>query len=166
MNRVWMHHFGAGLVRTASDFGIRGTPPSHPELLDYLASHFMQEGWSLKKLHRQILLSAAYEQASVMRPDQEEKDPENNLLWRMNPTRLESEPMRDAWLAVAADLDCGRRTRIRYSAREPRGRRSVYAFIDRQDSAGSFPHVRLRQPRREHAATAARRPFRSRPCLR
>ena len=134
VNRVWMHHFGAGIVRTASDFGIRGTPPSHPELLDYLASHFMQEGWSLKKLHRQILLSAAYEQASVMRPDQEEKDPENKLLWRMNPTRLEFEPMRDAWLAVAADLDArvgGRGFDIQ--SVEPRGRRSVYAFIDRQD---------------------------------
>ncbi len=134
VNRVWMHHFGAGLVRTASDFGIRGTTPSHPELLDYLASHFMQEGWSLKKLHRQILLSATYEQASVMRPDQEEKDPENKLLWRMNPTRLEFEPMRDAWLAVAGDLDArlgGRGFDIQ--SVEPRGRRSVYAFIDRQD---------------------------------
>ncbi len=134
VNRVWMHHFGAGIVRTASDFGIRGTPPSHPELLDYLASRFMREGWSLKKLHRQILLSAVYQQASVLRPDQERKDPENKFLWRMNPTRLEFEPMRDSWLAVAGNLDFtigGRGFDIQALGQS--GRRSVYAFIDRQD---------------------------------
>lgn len=134
VNRVWMHHFGAGIVRTPSDFGIRGTPPSHPELLDYLASHFMQEGWSLKTLHRQILLSAVYQQASVLRPDQQEKDPENKLLWRKNPLRLEFEPMRDSWLAVAGDLDFklgGHGFDIQQSVGQ--GRRSVYAFIDRQD---------------------------------
>ena len=133
-NRVWMHHFGAGIVRTPSDFGIRGTPPSHPELLDYLASHFMQEGWSLKTLHRQILLSAVYQQASMLRPDQQEKDPENKLLWRKNPARLEFEPMRDSWLAVAGDLDLtigGRGFDIQQSVGQ--GRRSIYAFIDRQD---------------------------------
>jgi hypothetical protein len=134
VNRVWMHHFGAGIVRSGSDFGIRGTPPSHPELLDYLASRFMRDGWSLKKLHRQILLSAVYRQASVLRPDQEEKDPENKLLWRMNPTRLEFEPMRDSWLAVAGNLDCrvgGRGFEIQNAVEK--GRRSVYALIDRQD---------------------------------
>ena len=134
VNRVWMHHFGAGLVRTTSDFGIRGSGPSHAELLDYLASRFMQEGWSLKKLHRQILLSAVYQQASVLRRDQEEKDPENKLLWRKNPSRLEFEPMRDSWLAVAGNLDLkigGRGFDIQNAAE--RGRRSVYAFIDRQD---------------------------------
>ncbi len=134
VNRVWMHHFGAGIVRSASDFGIRGTPPSHPELLDYLASRFMREGWSLKKLHRQILLSAVYQQASVLRPDQEEKDPENKLLWRKNPARLEFEPMRDSWLAVAGNLDFqvgGRGFDIQDVGEK--GRRSVYAFIDRQD---------------------------------
>jgi hypothetical protein len=134
VNRVWMHHFGAGIVRSASDFGVRGTPPSHPELLDYLASQFMKEGWSLKKLHRQILLSAVYQQASVLRPDQQEKDPENRLLWRKNPVRLEFEPMRDSWLAVAGNLDFqvgGRGFDIQQAGEK--GRRSVYAFIDRQD---------------------------------
>jgi Protein of unknown function (DUF1553)/Protein of unknown function (DUF1549)/Planctomycete cytochrome C len=134
VNRVWMHHFGAGIVRTASDFGIRGTPPSHPELLDYLAGRLMQDGWSLKKLHRAILLSAVYQQASVLRPDQQERDPENKLVWRMNPSRLEFEPMRDSWLAVAGNLDCtigGRGFDIQNDG--IRSRRSVYAFIDRQD---------------------------------
>ena len=156
VNRVWMHHFGAGIVRTASDFGIRGTPPSHPELLDYLASHFMQEGWSLKKLHRQILLSAVYQQASVLRPDQEEKDPENKLLWRMNPTRLEFEPMRDSWLAVAGDLDLtigGRGFDIQ--SRRAQGRRSVYAFIDRQDLPQLFRTFDFASPDVSTAATAA-----------
>jgi Protein of unknown function (DUF1553)/Protein of unknown function (DUF1549)/Planctomycete cytochrome C len=134
VNRVWMHHFGAGIVRTASDFGIRGTGPSHPELLDYLASRFVREGWSLKRLHRVIVLSAAYQQSSVLRRDQEEKDPENKLLWRKNPARLEFEPLRDSWLAVAGDLDCrlgGKGFDIQDAIE--RGRRSVYAFIDRQD---------------------------------
>jgi Protein of unknown function (DUF1553) len=134
VNRVWMHHFGAGIVRTASDFGVRGSAPTHSELLDYLASRFMREGWSIKKLHRQIVLSAVYQQASVLRPDQEEKDPENKLLWRKNPSRLEFEPMRDSWLAVAGNLDLrigGRGFDIQEAA--GRGRRSVYAFIDRQD---------------------------------
>jgi hypothetical protein len=134
VNRIWMHHFGAGLVRTTSDFGIRGTGPSHPELLDYLASQFIRDGWSIKKLHRQILLSAVYQQASVLRPDQEEKDPENKLLWRKNPGRLEFEPMRDSWLAVAGNLDLklgGRGFDIQNNAAQKR--RSVYAFIDRQD---------------------------------
>jgi hypothetical protein len=134
VNRVWMHHFGAGLVRSASDFGIRGTPPSHPELLDYLASGFMRDGWSLKTLHRQMLLSAVYQQASVLRLDQEVKDPENKLLWRKNPARLEFEPMRDSWLAVAGNLDFtigGHGFDIQNEG--AKSRRSVYAFIDRQD---------------------------------
>ncbi|MGE3315533.1 MAG: DUF1553 domain-containing protein, partial [Planctomycetaceae bacterium] len=134
VNRVWMHHFGAGIVRTASDFGVRGTPPSHPELLDYLASWFMREGWSIKKLHKQILLSSAYQQASAVTKEGFAKDPENKLLWRMNPTRLEFEPMRDSWLAAAGNLDPtagGRGFEI--LAETEKSRRSVYAFIDRQD---------------------------------
>jgi Protein of unknown function (DUF1553)/Protein of unknown function (DUF1549)/Planctomycete cytochrome C len=134
VNRIWMHHFGAGIVRTPSDFGIRGSAPSHRELLDYLASQFVREDWSIKKLQREIVLSAVYQQASVLRPDQQEKDPENKLLWRKNPSRLEFEPMRDSWLAVAGDLDLrlgGRAFDIQSAA--DRGRRTVYAFIDRQD---------------------------------
>jgi hypothetical protein len=129
-----MHHFGAGIVRTPSDFGVRGTPPTHPELLDYLADWFVREGWSLKKLHRQILLSAAYQQSSGMSDAGFAKDPENKLLWRMNPTRLEFEPMRDSWLAVAGNLDLtagGRGFEILNE--NEKSRRSVYAFIDRQD---------------------------------
>jgi hypothetical protein len=134
VNRVWMHHFGAGIVRSPSDFGVRGSGPSDPELLDYLASRFMQNGWSLKKLHREILLSAVYQQSSELRRDQEEKDPENKLLWRKNPARLEFEPMRDSWLAVSNNLDLkigGRGFDVQN--RVEKERRSIYAFIDRQD---------------------------------
>ena len=134
VNRVWQHHFGYGIVRTPSDFGTRGEPPTHPELLDYLASTFMQEGWSLKRLHRRILLSAVYQQASVDRPDCAAKDPENRLLWKMNRRLLEFEPLRDAMLAASGELDLtvgGRSFKLTASNAPPR--RTLYGFIDRQD---------------------------------
>jgi hypothetical protein len=136
VNRVWMHHFGAGLVPTASNFGTRSEPPSHPELLDHLALRFMGEmGWSLKKLHREIMTSAAYLQASASRPDAEALDPGNRLLHRMNPRRLDFEAMRDSLLALSGELD-----------RTPGGRpsdmlgtrRSIYGKIDRQFLPGMF----------------------------
>src|SRR5438552_8932753 len=105
VNRVWLHHFGAGLVRTPSDFGLRSEPPTHPELLDHLATVFMDNGWSIKRLHRLILLSAAYQQKSDDRPECIRLDPENRLLWKMNRRRLDFEATRDALLAVAGTLD-------------------------------------------------------------
>lgn len=111
VNRVWLHHFGAGLVGTPDNFGLRGEKPSHPELLDYLADTFTREdGWSLKRLHRRILLSAAYQMSSTATdPATLQKaarvDPENRLLWRANRRRLEAEPFRDALLAVSGKLD-------------------------------------------------------------
>ena len=105
VNRVWMHHFGSGLVRTPSDFGFRGDPPTHPELLDYLAVKFVESGWSLKKLHRLIMTSAAYRQASADNEAARKIDPENQLLWRMNRRRLEIESLRDSMLAAAGRLD-------------------------------------------------------------
>ena len=139
VNRVWMHHFGKGLVTTPSDFGARGSAPSHPELLDYLASVFMEEGWSLKKLHRRILLSNVWQQASDDRPEAVAVDPENRLLWKMNRQRLEFEPMRDALLAAAGRLDgtLGGRP-VDLFARPFATRRTVYGFIDRQDLPGTL----------------------------
>ena len=117
VNRVWQHHFGKGLVRTPSNFGAMGERPTHPELLDYLATRFIQSGWSLKKLHREIMLSAdlaecrsacragpgpARQAGPTMRQD---VDPENRLLWHMTPRRLEVEAWRDAMLAVSGTLD-------------------------------------------------------------
>jgi hypothetical protein len=105
VNRVWKQHFGEGLVATPSNFGRLSEPPTHPELLDHLASRFIEAGWSLKWLHRQILLSAAYQQSSDWRTDAAAIDPQNRLLWRMNRRRLEVEAWRDAVLTVAGTLD-------------------------------------------------------------
>lgn len=139
VNRVWLHHFSSALVNTPSDFGVRTDPPTHPELLDWLASAFMDEGWSLKRLHRRILLSGTYQQASVERPDCAAVDPENRLLWRMNRRRLDLESMHDSYLAVAGRLDrtfAGRPVDI--WAAPFSARRGIYAYIDRQDLPGVF----------------------------
>ncbi len=109
VNRVWQYHFGRGLVGTASDFGRLGEAPSHPDLLDWLASEFMRNGWRLKPLHRQVVLSAAYRQASTRTSAEAEQarriDPENRLLWHWSTRRLAAEEIRDAMLAASGELD-------------------------------------------------------------
>ena len=105
VNRVWQYHFGRGLVSTSSDFGHLGTPPSHPELLDYLASQFVDSGWSIKQLHRLIMTSHAYRQASHVTPEAATKDPLNRWLWRQNLRRLDAEQIRDAILSVTGELN-------------------------------------------------------------
>jgi hypothetical protein len=106
VNRVWQYHFGAGLADSANDFGRMGTPPTHPELLDWLAVWFRDSaGGSLKQLHRLLVTSQAYRQSSAARPEAGQKDADNRLLWRMNRTRLDAETLRDSMLAVAGKLD-------------------------------------------------------------
>lgn len=105
VNRVWHWHFGAGLVRTPNNFGMLSEPPSHPELLDWLATTFVEDGWSLKKLHRRIMLSSTYRQGSRISDETFDKDPENRLLGRFNARRLEAEAIRDAILSVSGQLD-------------------------------------------------------------
>ena len=105
VNRVWMHHFGRGIVGTPSNFGTLGDRPTHPELLDYLAARFVADGWSVKKLHRAIMLSATYQLSSRHDERNAHTDGDNQYLWRMNRRRLEVEPWRDAMLAVADNLD-------------------------------------------------------------
>jgi cytochrome c553 len=115
VNRIWQHHFGKGLVRTPSNFGELGERPTHPELLDWLAARFIESGWSIKKLHRDIIMSAVYQQASGIRNQESGDrkadanaavvDADNRLLWRMNRRRLEVEAWRDAMLTVAGTLD-------------------------------------------------------------
>jgi hypothetical protein len=139
VNRLWLHHFGAGLVRTPSDFGARAEPPSHPELLDYLAGLLVREHWSLKAVHRQMLLSSTYRQQSADRQEARLRDPENRLLWRMNPRRLDWEAFRDTLLAVAGNLDQrmgGQSVDIHGDATA--ARRTLYAFIDRQNFPSLF----------------------------
>jgi hypothetical protein len=137
VNRVWMHHMGAGIVRTPGDFGLRGDAPTHPELLDYLASRFVADGWSLKKLHRLIMLSSTYQQQSRDRQDGRERDVENTLLWKMNRRRLDWEALRDSLLAVSGGLDPATGGPGVNLFNTPFStRRSVYGFIDRQNLPG------------------------------
>jgi mono/diheme cytochrome c family protein len=105
VNRVWLHHFGKGLVKTPNDFGTRGTPPTHTELLDWLAAEFVKDGWSAKKLHKRIMLSATYRQASATRDDALKLDANNDLYWRFDRRRLSAEELRDALLATSGQLD-------------------------------------------------------------
>jgi hypothetical protein len=105
VNRIWQFHFGEGLVRTPSDFGVKGDPPTHPELLDWLAGWFVREGWSLKKLHALILSSNTYRMSKRWNAAYGEKDPEDRLLWRFPYRRLEAEAIRDSMLAVSGQLD-------------------------------------------------------------
>jgi hypothetical protein len=134
VNRVWLNHFGAGLVNTPSDFGLRSDPPTHPELLDWLAAEFLRSGWSIKTLHRRIMLSNTYQQRSDNNTAYLEHDPQNRLLWKFNRRRLDFEAMRDAILAVSGRLDPtmgGRPIAINDPPFVPR--RTVYGFVDRQN---------------------------------
>jgi hypothetical protein len=139
VNRVWMHHFGEPLVSTPSDFGTRSAPPSHPELLDYLAARLQEEGWSLKALHRLIVLSRTYQQSSVDRPECRQVDPENRLLWRLPRRRLDLESMRDTLLFVSGRLDSKMGGRPVDVAGDPKERRrTVYGMVDRQSLPAMF----------------------------
>jgi hypothetical protein len=136
VNRIWLHHFGKGLVRTPSDFGTRSDGPTHPELLDWLAIRFIDDGWSIKKLHKLIMLSATYQQGSDPDPATRKADPDNTLLSHFNRQRLDWEATRDSLLFVSGRLDeklGGRAQDILESSR-----RSVYGFIDRQNLPGVF----------------------------
>ena len=138
VNRIWLNHFGQGLVTTPSDFGLRGEPPTHPELLDYLARAFMDHGWSIKKLHRLILLSNTYRQANAPPSAKlQTVDPGNQLLARMNRRRLDLEALRDTILAVSGTLDpslYGRPVNIVANA----NRRTIYSIVDRLNLPGVF----------------------------
>ena len=105
VNRVWHYHFGRGIVASTSDFGTRGSPPTHPELLDYLAAYFVDSGWSLKQLHRLILLSETYQLSSTDVEANSAIDPLNELLWRHNRRRLDAESIRDSILSFSGELD-------------------------------------------------------------
>jgi len=110
VNRIWQHLFGRGLVSTVDNFGKMGEKPTHPELLDYLAVRFMDQGWSVKKIAREIVLSRAYRMSAAHHPRNARIDPDNRMWWRMNRRRLEVEAIRDSMLAVAGQLDLERPT--------------------------------------------------------
>ncbi len=131
VNRIWQHHFGEGLVSTPSDFGVNGARPTHPELLDWLAAEFIEHGWSIKHIHRLIVNSATYRQASETRADCVAVDASTRWLWRFPPRRLEAEAIRDAMLAVSGKLD-------------PRAGGPGFSFFEANDN-----YVRVYVPRRE-----------------
>jgi hypothetical protein len=105
VNRIWLHLFGAGLVRTVDNFGTTGEPPTHPELLDHLATQFMNDGWSVKHMIRRIMLSSTYQQAGTFDASKYAVDPDNHFLWRASPRRLEGEAIRDGMLSASGKLD-------------------------------------------------------------
>jgi len=169
VNRVWGYHFGGAIVRTPSDFGYRSDPPTHPELLDWLAIRFVQDGWSLKKLHKLILTSAAWQQKSDDIAAYKEKDPDNRLVWKCSRQRLDFEAMRDSFLAVSGQLDLAMGGRPVQLSENPTSkqkqqaetivntvgdptqetfakRRSVYLFIDRQNLPGTFRNFDFASP--------------------
>ncbi len=144
VNRLWQHHFGTGIVSTPNDFGKTGTPPSQPELLDWLAGQLIANGWQLKPLHRMIMLSQAYQQNTQRDPAKEAADPANALFMRRMPQRLEGEAIRDSMLAVSGSLDetmYGPGTRDENSRR-----RSIYFNIKRSLLIGSMVAFDLPEP--------------------
>ena len=174
VNRVWQHHFGVGLVDTPNDFGRNGSPPSHPELLDWLARDFMEQGWSIKALQRRILLSATWRQSSTPRAEAIQVDAASRLLWRFPPRRLEAEAIRDGILSVSGTLDArmggpsfylhdvDRENVYHYQPKEEFGpaenRRMIYAFKVRMEQDGVFgafdcPDGSLVVPRRSVSTT-------------
>jgi mono/diheme cytochrome c family protein len=160
VNRVWMHHLGAPLVRTPSDFGLRSDPPSHPGLLDHLAAAFMNEGWSIKKLHRRIMLSHTYQQASDDRDPCRKVDPENLLLWKYARRRLDFEATRDTLLAVSGRLNHTIGGPSDKDLTSPFStRRTLYGFVDRLNLPGlyrtfDFPDPNATSPKRDPTTVA------------
>ncbi len=126
VNRVWQYHFGQGLVKTPNDFGTRGLPPTHPELLDWLADEFVRSGWRLKPLHRRIMLSEAYQRGGAT---DHEADPTNDRLLRFDRRRLDAEEFRDSLLWVAGRLDRTPGGRHPFPRRERLGVYSAHTIL-------------------------------------
>jgi cytochrome c553 len=139
VNRLWQHHFGEGIVRTPNNFGELGERPTHPELLDYLAARFIQSGWSLKTMHRLLLLSATYQQSGIASPEVSRLDPENHLWGRMNRRRLESEAIRDSLLTVTGRLNLSLGGPGFHDLTDPR--RTFYLMTDRYEGTSYFGSI-------------------------
>jgi len=130
VNRIWQHHFGEGIVGTPNDFGVQGERPSHPELLEWLATEFVKGGWKLKPLHKAMILTRVYQQANEVIPENQQIDPENRYLWYHKPRRLEAEIIRDALLSAGGSLDT---TMYGPSLLDDTARRSVYLRVKRSE---------------------------------
>ena len=135
VNRIWQRHFGQGIVRTPSNFGQLGDRPRHPELLDYLAASFVENKWSIKAMHREIMLSSVYALSAENSAANYAVDPENRLVWRANRRRLDAEALRDSLLYVSGNLDLkpgGKAERLT----DENKRRAVYGFVSRRKLDG------------------------------
>ena len=130
-NRIWQHHFGRGIVETASNFGNMGARPSHQELLDYLAARLVENKWSIKSLHREIMLSAVYALSAEDIPANDAVDADNRLLWRANWQRMDAETLRDSLLFVSGNLDL-QAGGPPVPFNEKNNRRAVYGFVSRR----------------------------------
>ena len=164
VNRIWQHHFGEGLVRTVSNFGRMGETPSHPALLDYLATSFVENGWSIKKLHREIMLSATYQLSSDNNAANLAVDADNRLLWRANRQRLDAEAMRDELLSVSGELDAAPGGFPALLGDERNHKRSIYGFVSRRKLDGTlalfdFPNPNLTAEKRIATATPLQQLF-------
>ncbi|MCU1327469.1 MAG: hypothetical protein JWN34_2839 [Bryobacterales bacterium] len=145
VNRIWHYHFGRGIVATTSDFGVRGSAPTHPELLDFLAARFQEDGWSFRKMHKFLMMSEAYQLSSLDVAANSATDPSNNFFWRQNRTRLDAEEISDSIRLLSGTLDFSRgerhpfpnertyffRQHEPFTAEYPNPRRSVYAMQQR-----------------------------------
>ena len=159
VNRTWMNHFGAGLVTTPSDYGHQGERPSHPDLLEDLARGLVDHGWSLKWLHREILISSTYRQSSAYDQGNYQRDPDNRYLWRMNRRQLDIEAWRDTMLSVSGRLDLQMAGPAGVLAEAGNHRRTVYGQVARRDLDSvlqmyGFPPPISHSPRREANITA------------
>ncbi len=147
VNRIWMHHFGEGFVTTPDDFGTQSAPPSHPALLDYLATRFMDDGWSIKKMHKLIMLSRVYQQSSAGNARYAQMDPGNRLLWRANVRRLEFEALRDSLLALGGKLDLKQGGQpVNLTAEPFSTRRTIYGAMDRSNVPEVFNQFDFANP--------------------
>ena len=159
VNRIWQHHFGEGLVRTVSNFGRMGEKPTHPELLDFLAADFVDKGWSMKKLHREIMLSSTYQLSADYAEKNFGVDPDNRLLWRANRQRLDAEALRDSLLAVSSELDATAGASPEDLADEKNHKRTIYGYVSRRKLDGTlalfdFPNPNVTGEQRTATATA------------
>jgi hypothetical protein len=164
VNRVWRWHFGQPLVRTPSDFGTQGEKPTHPELLDDLAARFIAHGWSLKWLHKEIMLSEVYRQSSNPRAEGLQADQTNRLLWRMNPRRMDIEAYRDSMLRAAGTLSEKMYGPSVDLDEDGNTRRTVYAKVSRQSvntilGLYNFPDAMMTSPGRDETTTSLQQLF-------
>lgn len=136
VNRVWQQHFGRGIVNTPSNFGQLGEKPSHPQLLDYLAAEFVENGWSLKRLHKQILMSATYALGAEPVEANVSKDPDNHLFWRANRRRVDAETLRDSLLFASGEIDLKPAEKAQKLDEETNTKRTVYGFVSRRKVDG------------------------------